>query len=295
MNKVVYIVENMDIYWEMLLTSLYSCIKNTNLRPTVIICGDSNSQSNVIKLIRSKGIEIRYMHSDMWRNLSSKYPMPLIRDALKDSAIPWASKFITESIYLKLDMLKSFNEEAYLLLVDIDTIFTENFYAGDRISDHKPKILAANNLSCVDPIDGSPEKYTNINAGFVLFNVARVASDLEQMAEEFDRQYAYCMKCLDSGNMKGYYPSNLLEEWMLATLYKGQWEILPPEYNWRPNWGYSDRAKLIHYQGYKPTDLNNPKRIKAIEEDDRLNIHSYMKYLDIYTFYKEKAFDWFRV
>ncbi|MBV9200089.1 MAG: hypothetical protein JOY83_10230 [Alphaproteobacteria bacterium] len=31
-----------------------------------------------------------------------------------------------------------------------------------------------------------------------------------------------------------------------------RWQRLPAEFNWKPYWGYSDQAKIVHWHGPKP-------------------------------------------
>ena len=56
---------------------------------------------------------------------------------------------------------------------------------------------------------------------------------------------------------------------------------LPLEYNWKPYWGINNEAKIIHFHGIKPYNINFFKEIK---NNDFLNF-LYLKNIKSYEYY----------
>src|SRR4051794_28018626 len=70
----------------------------------------------------------------------------------------------------------------------------------------------------------------------------------------------------------------------LREFYKGKYDPLPAEFNWKPYWGYNALASIVHFHGPKPIqatglaqDINYPC--------DALIRDLYLKEPDAYSHY----------
>jgi glycosyltransferase involved in cell wall biosynthesis len=79
--------------------------------------------------------------------------------------------------------------------------------------------------------------------------------------------------------------------------YAGQWKKLKPELNWRPYWGFSERARIVHWHGPKPPFV---RRVQQGTEVPGYDIwrglydrapESYARYLSIWDDYAARPMD----
>ena len=81
-----------------------------------------------------------------------------------------------------------------------------------------------------------------MNAGVMVMNVAKLHDD-----------YPAFREFITSGDTLYYelFKKGLYDQMAYRTHYASQWDELPLEYNWRPHWGFNDRAVIVHFHGPK--------------------------------------------
>lgn len=48
-------------------------------------------------------------------------------------------------------------------------------------------------------------------------------------------------------------------------MYKGRWDRLAPEYNWKPYWGLNPNAKIVHFHGIKVENIERVFRGESVQ------------------------------
>jgi hypothetical protein len=140
---------------------------------------------------------------------------------------------IASGTFLRLEvpsLARSWGIEDPVLYTDVDVMFTGEV----DLASLRPACFA------VAP-EFERDDYVNINAGVMLMNPARMERDSTAF-------YEWALANLEELPNMGW------DQAGYRTLYAGQWDRLPPEYNWKPYWGKSSDARIIHFHGPKPTD-----------------------------------------
>src|SRR5439155_8764367 len=80
-------------------------------------------------------------------------------------------------------------------------------------------------------------KHTDMNSGVMVMNIGSLRSSFP----EFKRYIKTNLAQFVSFDQSAY-----------QQFYAGQWKKLKPELNWRPYWGFSEKARIVHWHGPKP-------------------------------------------
>jgi len=65
-----------------------------------------------------------------------------------------------------------------------------------------------------------------------------------------------------------------------------KWNYLPPEYNWKPYWGDFSSAKIIHFHGPKPYQMDSfipPGTPKQLESFLKLTRGNYFELCELWN------------
>ncbi len=91
--------------------------------------------------------------------------------------------------------------------------------------------------------ESARDDYVNMNTGVMLMNTARLRESLPAFREYVSENLAALeAESWDEAAYRWYYRDE-----------KGPlWDRLRPELNWKPYWGESAEAKIIHFHGPKP-------------------------------------------
>lgn len=148
-----------------------------------------------------------------------------------------------------------FNDD-FVLYTDYDVVFQKGDYSD--LLDLKPEFFAA-----------APEfdmnNWSYINAGVMLISIKHFieADDflLDYINKEFDNLHIW-------------------DQTLYNNLYGGRITPLPVTYNWKPYWGINEDAKIIHFHGAKPINVEpewryNLPEISGLRER---NLNGYKHY-----------------
>ena len=91
--------------------------------------------------------------------------------------------------------------------------------------------------------EGTQDDYVNMNTGVMLMNTARLRESLPEFRE-------YVLQNLAALEAESW--DEAAYRWFYRDTNGPLWDRLRPELNWKPYWGESAQAKIIHFHGPKP-------------------------------------------
>ena len=226
--------------------AVISCRQNTTLKP-ICLWYDPNGRIDIetLDFFMKHGVEVIFRESRVYQA------------ALRDGTIN--PTHFTSGSFLRFDIPLIEEEDDFVLYTDGDVMFKTDI----DLSHLRPRQFAA-----------APEflqdNWWYFNSGVMLMNIkemrrtsdALLDATIARMRSGFGTNH-------DQADMNGFYFE--------------QWDRLPIEYNWKPYWGVSDQAKILHFHGPKPDDFFN---VVTGQKDDglakrmiSLNFEAYKHYV----------------
>lgn len=248
------------VYQNMLEVALKSARENTNLDLYALYDGSKNGPfAQIMKKYDVSIIEHRF---SQYESLKNTFPYSYLLERFKKK-IDYKA---IAGTFLRLDLPFIETKEEVILYCDMDVMFTGEIKIGK-----KPKLIAA-----------APEFSKDITS-MNYFNAGVLLMNLAQMREK-------CCTILDDIKKNKRNKIGVFDQGYLNQYCFNESELLPLEYNWKPYWGYSESARIIHFHGIKPSGtiensgFDTPPQIYTqIFRDDVSTISGYIYYL--LTFY----------
>jgi hypothetical protein len=157
-------------------------------------------------------------------------------------------------------------ENEFVLYTDCDVVFLRAF----DWSQFRPRIFQA-------APEFKKDNWNYFNSGVMLLNVAAMRSTYEEFETHIRTRIGH------TGTL------NYDDQWALNEAYRGYWEKLDPSLNWKPYWGYSSHAAILHFHGPKLDTIeavaagtmqrDNPTAIQLANMLDG-NIDAYLQWLN---------------
>lgn len=144
---------------------------------------------------------------------------------------------VASGTFLRIDIPALETDDEFVLYTDCDVMFT----APVELADHSPSAFA-----CTPEFDLNDP--AALNAGVMLMNLPALRAELPEFREFICTHLA----AFDTFDQSAY-----------RAFYRGRFESLPLHYNWRPYWGVSDEARIVHFHGPKPVDA-----LRMLLDDD---------------------------
>jgi hypothetical protein len=119
-------------------------------------------------------------------------------------------------------------EQEFVLYTDCDVIFLRPF---DRRG-IRPAYLAA-------APEFARDDWSYFNGGVMVLNVPAMRATLPEV------------EALVTANISASLAYNYDDQVVLNEFYRGKWDRLDPVCNWKPYWGYDQRAAILHFHGPK--------------------------------------------
>lgn len=223
--------------------AVVSAQQHTNLDPYCIYDG---SPSDTTAWLEHRGVKVIYHRSrfteDVTRVFGKAFGESGSRGAFLRVEIP--------------DILASREiDDEYVLYTDYDVMFVSDV---DGLRELKPQYF-----SCAPELDQN--NWTAVNTGVMLMNVKNLY-----------RTYAEFVVFIRE---------NLATDWVwdqtaYNLYYAGKIGKLPIEYNWKPYWGESAAARIIHFHGLKPVQRELLK--STLRADQRILLDLYNRNTDTY-------------
>lgn len=128
--------------------------------------------------------------------------------------------------------------DEFVLYTDCDVMFTGEVTS---LSEQRPKLFSV--APQADPAD-----YVAMNTGVMVMNLPAMARD----DAEFQR---FTLKRLEEFSKTSWDQMAYRQFYGTAAHGKFAWDRLDPEFNWKPYWGVSSDARIVHFHGPKPHHL----------------------------------------
>lgn len=206
-------------YLEMLEVAIKTCKANTKFKP-YLIC---DKKWDPVKKLKDKyGVNVVYYAGKVFSTFVKQFE--------SDKRLMGIA-----GTYLRADVPVVEESDDFVLYTDADVIF-----GNPNIG--KIPIPAPEYFAAAPEFNMSDRSY--FNAGSMLMNVKNMKAEYDRFAEFTIPNFNVLF---NHAHDQGAYNH----------LYKGKWSWLPPEYNWKPNWGINEKAVVIHFHGPKPKDIEN--------------------------------------
>jgi hypothetical protein len=193
-----------------------SAYRNTRLRPTLVYDGQPGEFTAELA---NAGVRIIYHRVSFFDDLARH------ADAIGQ---PWWLS-IASGAFLRTEIPLLHSGTDAVLYTDCDVVFTQD-----------PGTLACGKA----PFAVVPEhanriigKNLDMNSGVMVMNIGSLRSSFP------------AFKTYIKANLANFVS---FDQSAYQQFYAGQWKRLKPEFNWRPYWGFSEKARIVHWHGPKP-------------------------------------------
>jgi hypothetical protein len=211
-------------YAEMIMVAVHTARKFTSLVPHCIYDGADNEftdwlTKNGVRIIRHRSF-IREPLAELGRRKGNPHLAAALAGAFSRVELP--------------EIVERLGGDQRVLYTDCDVMF---------VAEVVPE-LEANGCEyfAVAP-ESAQEDYVNMNTGVMLMNTERLRKSLPEFREYVSENLADLER--ESWDEAAY-------RWFYRDGSGPLWDRLRPELNWKPYWGQSANAKIIHFHGPKP-------------------------------------------
>jgi hypothetical protein len=181
--------------------------------------------------------------------------------------------------WLRCDIPILETEDEFVLYTDIDVLFRHNI----DFSGILPPFLA-----CAP--EHHREDFSYFNSGVMIMNLPALRESRAEFVETVKRPGWECV----SGSLGDQSCYNIT--------YRDRWTRLPDIYNWKPYWGYTEEAAIVHFHGPKPFLVRRRLILGKEEEKEsnwsprystlfRWNPYGYIRYLAEFDAIREMGRD----
>jgi hypothetical protein len=211
-------------YAEMIMVAVHTARKFTSLVPHCIFDGGENDftswlKKHDVRIVRHRSF-VREALGDLGRRKGNPHLAAALSGAFSRVELP--------------EIVGRLGSGARVLYTDCDVVFR-----GEVV----PELEAnACRYFAVAP-ESVLGDYVNMNTGVMLMNTERLRESLPEFLDYISKNLAELER--ESWDEAAY-------RWYYRDENGPIWDRLPPELNWKPYWGESDDAKIIHFHGPKP-------------------------------------------
>ncbi|WP_041257455.1 hypothetical protein [Fibrella aestuarina] len=237
-------------YDQLLKVAVYSALKNTTLQLYCIFDGLPNE---LTKWLESKNVTVIFRRSYLYNKLAYITCEKLNNPSLLN---------IGGGAFLRVEIPAIMQEFGYndrfVLYTDCDVMFQKDVAEG--LSRYEPKFFA------VAP-ENNINSYRLMNSGVMLMNMPNlqkrdkdfrnyVEKNLESYIPGIGKPVRPNLLVYALSGRVNYYPAwdqsayqhYYTQNWLSIP----GWDKLPPSFNWKPYWGDSSQADIVHFHGPKP-------------------------------------------
>ena len=215
-------------YAEMVMVAVHTAKAHTSLMPHCIYDGRENEFTDWLVKRGVSIIQHRSFVHEQLVELGERKGNPHLAAAL-------AGAFSRVELP---DLVTKFGSPARILYTDCDVMF---------LADVVPQLEAAACEQFAVAPESVQDDYVNMNTGVMLMNTSRLRESLPAFRDYIVANLAALEA--ESWDEAAY-------RWFYRDASGPVWDRLPPELNWKPYWGVSPDAKLIHFHGPKPYQRN---------------------------------------
>jgi len=236
-------------YAEMAKVAVHTALQHTGLHPHFIYDGEEN---DLTRWMRSRDVTIIRKRSFLYDALKT-----LAQERGQDGY--W---HIGAGTFLRLEIPEIAEElnfsDDFVLYTDLDVMFKGE--VCDYLGTLKPKYFA------VAP-EAFKTDYYGINTGVMLMNVTGMRKE-DAALRQYIRENLSML--VDNSFDQAAYRFFFQRSRVARKIIGHRWTKLKIEYNWKPYWGTSADAKIIHFHGPKPyqtealTSADVPEHLRTL-------------------------------
>ncbi len=189
---------------------------NTRLQPILVYDGEPGEFTAELE---DMGVRIVYHRVSFFDDLARH------ADALGQ---PWWLG-IASGAFLRTEIPLLHGDDNPVLYTDCDVMFTQD--PGNLKCGRAPFAVVPEHSN------RGRRETEDMNSGVMVMNIGSLRSSFPEFR-------TYIRNNL--GNFVSF------DQTAYQQFYAGQWKTLKPELNWRPYWGFSEKARIVHWHGPKP-------------------------------------------
>lgn len=243
--------------------AVQSAKENTTLVPHMVFDGQ---ECDFTREMRAAGVNVIFHRLHFYDRL---------QEAQRKQKPEWPNYMLTAAgAFMRLELPLLEKEDKYVLYTDCDVMFLRD----PCVEFCRPEIFAA--CGQFEPQD----YYVDMNSGVMVINLERMGNDLPAMVE---------FLCDNLYYVSGY------DQELLRIFYNQNWSPLSARYNWKPYWGVSDEATIVHFHAGKPPAARHLLDDPAYREHDPVfhtwrhwffkNTAGYAHYVPLWEEYLRKS------
>lgn len=236
---------NVKDFNEMAIALAESARRNTSLS---VFCVYDGEDDQIVGQLTSLGVQI-IRHKPDYHELITQASRRYARRP--GHANVWINPSLWQGTFLRLDIPLLLNrlgvEDPYVLYVDADVYFASD----PGLEERRPEFFAA---AC----EADASDVSMFNAGVMVLNCA-------SMLATYDPFLAFCIDRRFTPRQG----EGVVDQGLYNTFYKGKWEPLEPQYNWKVYWPPNPQASIIHFHGPKPREIKEYLEGRPCESPSR--------------------------
>jgi hypothetical protein len=191
--------------------AVLSALNHTKLEPHLLYVGEPN---DFTQWLGNVGVNV----------ISSKVPY---YDTIKTLTEQNRYTMATLGHWLRTNVCLVEKDDSYVLYTDVDVIFRRQL----DLDQLRPRYFMA-------APEFFPDRWSYFNAGVMVANIPALRAEYPQFEK-------YLVESLIQ------YTYGFHDQIAYNVFYRGRWERLPIELNWKPYWGINDDALVVHFHGPK--------------------------------------------
>jgi hypothetical protein len=196
-------------------SAVNSARANTQLAPHMIFDGEEGAFT---REIRNLGVTVIHHRISFYDRLEAA------QRAQRPDWTPYM--FVASGALLRLEIPMLEPNDTFVLYTDCDVIFLKDPVLGHI----RPEVFAV----APERQQGSHE---DMNSGVMVMNLPRLRADLPALVT---------FLCENFARVNGF------DQEAYRSFYRGAWDGLTPDYNWKPYWGINPDASVVQFHGPKP-------------------------------------------
>ena len=211
-------------YAEMVMVAVHTARKCTTLEPHCIYDGSENDFTAWLRKRGARIVPHRSFVREALAELGRRKQNPHLAAALSGAFSRIELPEIVERI----------GHQERVLYTDCDVMFVDEVV---------PELEANSCRYFAVAPESDHDDYVNMNTGVMLMNTERLRESLPAFREYVSKNLAALEA--ESWDEAAY-------RWFYRNESGPMWDRLRPELNWKPYWGETTQAKIIHFHGPKP-------------------------------------------
>ena len=274
--------EASDVFVDATRVAVTSALRNTRLVPVCLHLGPFGRLAHWLQ--RQPDVRVVQQAAPSWMAFVTTAAQTATSH--RGASTNYLDPHMMAATFARFDVLALELVDEYVLYADVDVLFLAHVSLADFAP--LPAYYAVGTEFEDEPMPFSTkgDAFAFGNAGVMLLHVSAMRrTHFEFLNWTFRAEHV--AKALDFGR---YGP---LDQGALNAFYQGRFDVhKAPSFNWKPYWGYNDRAKIVHFHGPKPEEY---VRHRHAPTKDNANMAPIFKACDHTTKCYTHVHTWLRV